>query len=284
MAEKSRPVASVIVPAHDEERTIGRLLTGLTTPAEGRLLEVIVVANGCSDATAEHAAAFPGVQVVEIPEPSKHLAMRRGDSRATVFPRVYVDADVEIGARSILELVRTLDDGTVHACSPTRQNALDGVTLPTRWFYDVWDELPQIREGLFGRGVIAVSEVGHRRFAQAPAAMADDLVLSELFTPEERAVVESATVVVRPARTIPDLIRRRVRVRTGNAQADEGRLRSPGARTTPGVLVDIGVRRPHLIPKLPVFISVGLIASWRAHRAVRRGDYSTWLRDESSRA
>lgn len=284
MSDEPRPIASVIVPAHNEERTIGRLLTGLTTPAEGQHLEVIVVANGCSDATAQRAAAFPGVQVVEIAEPSKHLAMRRGSSRASVLPRVYVDADVEIDARSVLELVRTLDGGTVLACSPARRHALTRVTLPTRWYYDVWQELPQVRKGLFGRGVIALSEAGHRRFDQAPVAMADDLIISELFTPDERAVVESATVVVHPARTMRDLVRRRVRVHTGNAQADERQWRSPGARTTPAALVDIVLRRPDLIPKIPVFVAVGAIASWRARRAVQRGDYSTWLRDESSRA
>lgn len=238
--------ASVIVPAHDEERSIGRLLRGLTTPVGERTLEIVVVPNGCTDATAERAAAVPGVQVVEIAEPSKHVAMRRGSAHATVFPRVYVAADVEIGAESVLRLVDTLDEGTVHACGPRRQDALEGVTPLVRWYHDVWSELPQVRQGLFGRGVIALSEEGHRRFEQAPAAMADDLVISELFSPDERTVVGSADVVVRPARTVTDLVRRRVRVRTGNAQADDRRWRGPGSRTTPATLADIVRRRPDL--------------------------------------
>ena len=278
------PVASVIVPAHDEERSIGRLLTGLTARADGRSLEVIVVPNGCSDATAERAAAFPGVQVVEIAEASKHLAMRRGSARASVFPRVYIDGDVEIDAESVLQLVDALDDGTVHACGPGRRYALDGVTRPARWYYDVWMELPQVQEGLFGRGVIALSQEGHRRFEQAPIAMGDDLVISELFAPGERRVVGSAAVVVHPARTLPDLVRRRVRVRTGNAQADAHRWRADESRTRPATLVDIARRRPDLAVKVPLFVAVAALASWRAQRAVRRGDFSTWMRDESSRA
>lgn len=284
MSDDRSPIASVIVSAHNEERSIGRLLTGLTEAEGEQPLEVIVVPNGCTDATAERAAAFPGVQVVEVPEPSKQVAMRRGSARATVFPRIYVDADVEIDVRSVRHLVDALRPGTVHACSPGRRQELSGVTRAARWYYDVWQELPQVRDGLFGRGVIALSEVGHRRFEQAPPAMADDLVISELFAPDERAVVESATVVVHPARTLPDLVRRRVRVRTGNAQADAGRWRGAGSRTRPATLVAIMRRRPDLVPKVPLFVGVAAVASWRAQRAVRRGDFSTWLRDEGSRA
>lgn len=284
MSDDSHPAASVIVPAHDEARSIGRLLASLTAPVGERTLEVIVVPNGCSDSTAETAASYPGVQVVEIPEASKHLAMRRGSIRASTFPRVYVDADVEIDAESVLQLADAVRTGAVHACGPRRVDALEGATRLTRWYYDVWRELPQVRDGLFGRGVIALSEVGHRRFEQAPAAMADDLVISELFAPDERAVVESATVVVRPARKVHDLVRRRIRVRTGNAQADSRRWRGVGSRTRPSTLLDIARRRPDLAAKIPVFVAVAAVASWRAQRAVRRGDFSTWLRDESSRA
>lgn len=283
MSADVRPEASVIVPAHDEEGGIGRLLTGLTASVPGRPLEVIVVPNGCSDATGERAASFPGVRVVEIAEASKHLAMRRGDAEATAFPRVYVDADVEIDAASVLRLTDALRSGQVHASGPRRHYPLEGVTRWARWYYDVWAELPQVREGLFGRGVIALSETGHRRLEAAPSAMADDLVISELFAPEERAVIPTATVVVHPARTVPDLLRRRVRVRTGNAQADDHRLRGATSRTRAITLLRIARRRPSLAPKVPVFLGLTAVAAWRARQAVRRGDFSTWLRDESSR-
>lgn len=283
MSDTARPIASVIVPAHDEERSIGRLLQGLTTAAGEQSLELIVVPNGCTDATAARAAAFPHVQVVEIPESSKRLAMRGGSAVATVFPRVYVDADVEIDAESVLRLVDALLSGTVHACGPSRHYELDGVSRLARWYYDVWQELPQAREGLFGRGVIALSEEGQRRFEGAAEAMADDLLISELFSPEERRVVETASVVVHPARTLPALLRRRVRVRTGNAQADAGRWRSASARTRPATLVGLVRRRPSLALKMPVFLAVAALSSCRARRAVRRGDFTSWLRDESSR-
>ncbi|MGC5616760.1 glycosyltransferase [Georgenia sp. Z1491] len=278
------PAASVIVPAHDEERSIGRLLTGLTASADGRRLEVVVVCNGCTDATAERAADFPGVTVVEIPQPSKHLAMRAGSEVASVYPRVYVDADVEIGADAVLRLADAVRTGPLLARAPGRRVPLDGVGLLARSYYEVWQELPQVREGLFGRGVIALSEEGHRRYAELPPAMSDDLVISELCAPHERGVDESVTVVVRPPRTVRDLLRRRIRVRTGNAQADAGRLRRADSRTRPAELLRLVRRRPALAPRVPVFVAVTGLAAWRARAAVRRGDFNTWLRDESSRA
>ena len=94
----------------------------------------------------------------------------------------------------------------------------------------------------------------------------------------------SVTVVVHPPRTLRDLVRRRVRVRTGNAQADIGGLRRAGSRTRPTELLRLVRRRPGLAARLPVFLAVTGVAAWRARAAIRRGDFSSWLRDESSRA
>jgi hypothetical protein len=38
-----------------------------------------------------------------------------------------------------------------------------------------------------------------------------------------------------------------------------------------------------MAPRLAIFLSVTVLARLRAGRMVARGDYSTWLRDESSR-
>jgi hypothetical protein len=43
-------------------------------------------------------------------------------------------------------------------------------------------------------------------------------------------------------------------------------------------------REPRLAPRMPVFLAAALIARRRARAAVSSGDFSTWLRDESSRA
>ncbi|MDQ1577463.1 MAG: hypothetical protein QOE21_150, partial [Microbacteriaceae bacterium] len=87
---------SVIIPAHNEASVIERTLRPLADVANRGQLEVVVVCNGCTDETAELARNFTGVTVVEIDEASKSLALNVGDEAATVWPRMYLDADVEI--------------------------------------------------------------------------------------------------------------------------------------------------------------------------------------------
>lgn len=278
--DAARPVASVVVPAHDEERAIGRLLDALcVTPG---LLEVVVACNGCTDGTAEVARRYP-VTVLDLPEPSKSGALRAGDRAAVAFPRVYLDADVEITADGVARLAAAVGPGGVAVAAPGRTMPRTGVSLPVRWYYDVWEALPAVRSGLFGRGVLALSEDGARRVAALPDMMADDLVLSEAFAPAERTVLHDVAVVVHPARTLRDLVRRRARVTTGNVQADRAGLRGAEARTSLGDLRQVVRERPGLALRMPVFLGVVLAGRLRSRAAVRAGDFTTWERDASSR-
>ncbi|GAA3398388.1 glycosyltransferase family 2 protein [Streptomyces roseoviridis] len=288
---------SIVIPAHNEERTLGRLLDGLLAdlpdgPAEGEF-DLVVVCNGCTDGTARVAASYgPRVRVVETPVPSKHEALRLGDAHAHGFPRIYVDADVELGAADARALTAALrGPGAVLAAAPDRELPMTGCSWPVRAYYRVWQRLPAVRDGLFGRGVIAVSGEGHARLAALPPLMADDLAASLAFAPAERTVVPSARVVVRPPRTWPDLIRRRVRAATSTAQLEAHQDRSapagtpapPSARTGLGDLAALLRADPTLLPALVVFLTAALVARRGARRAVRSGDFATWLRDESSR-
>lgn len=278
-------LASIVIPAHDEERGIGRLLSGLVSPDRPGEFQVVVVCNGCTDATAQVAAGFgPDVQVVELAEPSKRAAQRVGDATVTAYPRLFVDADVELSATAARRLADAVRDGPVLAAAPARTVPRDGVSLPVRWFYDVWERLPNVQSALYGRGVVALSEAGNERVRALPALMGDDLVMSEAFAPAEKAVVDGAQVVVHPPKRLRDLYRRRVRAATGNAQADREGLRGPGASTSPKALLAVMRAEPATILRMPVFVGVSLAAGFGARRAVRRGDFDTWRRDESSRA
>jgi glycosyltransferase involved in cell wall biosynthesis len=275
---------SVVIAAHNEESTIGRLLTALLSGAEPGEFEIYVVCNGCTDATAEVAGRYGvDVHVVELPEPSKRAALKAGDAAATSFPRLYVDADVELTTSDLRALRAALDTDGLLAASPVRDLRMDGVPLLVRGYYAVWQQLPHVRSGLFGRGAIAVSERGHRNIADLSQVMSDDLAFSEAFTPGERLVASDATVVVWPPRTLGDLVRRRVRVNTGNAEVDLGDGRSPEAQTSWADLAMVVRERPSLLVCIPIFMGVAVAAKIGARRRVRAGDFNTWLRDESSR-
>ncbi|MEW2358221.1 glycosyltransferase family 2 protein [Spirillospora sp. NPDC029432] len=274
---------SIVIPAHDEERVLGRLLRGLLESARPGELDIVVVPNGCADATADVAASFgAAVRVVETPEASKAAALRLGDAAARRFPRLYVDADVELRTRDVRALAAALEHPGTLAAAPARRLAMTGRPWPVRAYYAVWTRLPEIRRGLFGRGVIAVGTEGHARLAALPRVTADDLAASLAFAPAERAVVGTAEVVVHPPRTFGDLLRRRQRAAAGTDQLEAAGLDQPGgsARTGTADLAAIARREPWLLPHLAVFLAVAVIARRRAARA---GSAAGWQRDESSR-
>ncbi|WP_251838704.1 glycosyltransferase [Oceanitalea stevensii] len=275
-------LGSVVVPAHDEAAVIGRLLLALRSG--GPDLEVVVVANGCTDATAEVARGVPGVRVLETPVPSKMHALALGDGHASRFPRFYVDADVVIGADGIGELAAALQAPGVHAVGPARHLDLAASSWLVRAYYSVWCQLPGVQRELYGRGVIGVDEAGHRRLAGWRDTMADDLLTAMSFASEELRVVPTAEVVIRAPREYGDLLRRRVRAMTGNRRLARDPAAPPlrGAGGGVPTMAALIRRDARLLPAVAVFLGTAILARARARWALARGS-TTWLRDESSR-
>ncbi|MFF3442166.1 glycosyltransferase [Streptosporangium sp. NPDC002721] len=225
------PLVSVVVPAHNEEAVIATGLSRLLAGTEPGEFDVVVVANACSDGTAE-AAGRAGVRVLETPVAGKANALRLGDEACRTFPRVYLDADVELGAASVRALVAAAGRPGVLACAPVPVCDLDGVGWMARRLHRVHDQLIAPFRALAGAGVYVLTEQGHGRVFPMPDVISDDGWVHGAFAPHERVVVPEAGSLVRPARTVAAHLRRRVRVRMGNRQlaalgrtAAEGRLR-----------------------------------------------------------
>ncbi|MGH2899479.1 MAG: glycosyltransferase, partial [Solirubrobacteraceae bacterium] len=100
---------TVIIPAHDEEAVIGACLTSLVHQDIATDVQVVVVANGCRDATAAVAQGFGpalrrrgfSVDFCEIVEPSKPTALNIADSLSRHGDRVYLDADVDLSSNAL---------------------------------------------------------------------------------------------------------------------------------------------------------------------------------------
>jgi glycosyltransferase involved in cell wall biosynthesis len=82
-------VISVVVPAHQEEAWIGRTLEALVAATP---FEVVVVANGCTDATAAVARAR-GARTIEIPVAGVSRARNLGARTAAGDVLLFLDAD-----------------------------------------------------------------------------------------------------------------------------------------------------------------------------------------------
>jgi hypothetical protein len=278
-------VTSVVIPAHNESAVIGRLLDALTADARPDEFDIIVVCNGCTDDTSGVAHAHaPQARVIELTEPSKRLALMKGDATAVSFPRLYVDADVILDTAGARALVDALSEPGLLAVAPRRQDALDQCSPAVRAYYRVWTRLPAVQEGLYGRGVIAVSEQGYERIASRPDVLGYDLHVHTQFAPSERRIVAQATSIVYAPRTLPDLLQRRTRAAQGNAQLrKQTGGRSDTTESSVRELARLASREPRLWPGLAVFSWVTLVARRRARKADRSGQPATWLRDESTR-
>lgn len=280
LAAKEGPQLSVVVPAWNEAAVITRCLRGLTEEANPGELEVVVVCNGCTDDTATLAARFgPPVRVLETPVGSKARALNLGDAAATAFPRVYVDADVELDTAALRALVAPLKAGSAMAGAPAGSLDVTGTSRLVRAYCRVWAALPQSRNGLAGRGVYALSEAGHERLGGFPDVIADDLLVHRVFPPPDGVTVHE--VVARPhaARTVRDLVRRKTRVFAGNRQLVTSGLTTDGGGRLRALLAAVRWD-PLALPAVPVYLAVNSLAKLR----VRAGrGFSTWLREDASR-
>jgi glycosyltransferase involved in cell wall biosynthesis len=274
-----RPELSVVIPAHDEERVLPRLLEGL---ADDRL-EVIVVANGCRDATADVARAA-GVRVVEVAEGSKVVALNAGDAAATVFPRAYVDADIEVDAAALLAVAERLRRGPELVASPRLRLDLSDATWPVRAYYAVWELSSFRRRGHIGSGIYALSADGRARFAEFPAVIGDDRFVQGRFAPAERATVDEAEFVVRPPRTVGALLARGARIAAGNRELQRLGLagHAPTRGSSFGELLAVVARRPTLWGAFLIYVAIQLRTAALAERKLRADD-RLWDRDETSR-
>lgn len=274
-------MVSVIIAAHDEEAVIERCLGALHRG--GTPVQIIVSANGCTDATAELARSLNAV-VVERTEAGKAGALNAAEKVATSFPRVYLDADILVPRGGIAALAGALDDASgVLATMPRRRVNTAGRPWAVRAYFRINQQLPVFRSGLFGRGLIVLSEAGRRRFDEFPDMIADDLFLDGQFSAEEKLEVSAVEAVVEAPWTTVDLLNRLVRVRRGNAQMRRA-VAEHGAR---GVrppdrwswLRDVLLTDLRLAPAAAAYVVITVIAGVRARRTPHGG----WGRDASTR-
>jgi glycosyltransferase involved in cell wall biosynthesis len=274
------PRASIVIPAHDEERNLGALLDVLTGAAEPGELEIVVVCNGCTDRTADIAARYDGVTVVEVPEPSKTGALNAGDGVATAFPRIYLDADVEITLASLRSVIAALRTGAL-AAAPLPVVDTAGCSWGARAYYEIFSRLGYVRRHVVGSGFYGLSEDGRRRFGAFPDLIADDGFVHSRFAHAERINPPGATFTIRAPRTLRSIYRRRIRIVAGLMQ-----LRQHGTPLVapPPSWRDVVRTRPGLAWAAAVYAGVNAAAAVQARRLMRSGGPTTWNRDETSRS
>jgi hypothetical protein len=276
-----RQRGAVIVPAYDEATVIKRTLAPLSRAAVEGFIELIVVCNGCTDKTADVARSIPGVRVLELEQGSKPAALNAGDEVATLWPRLYLDADVQISAEAVLAVLDRLAQGDVLVASPDSRYDWRSASALVRSYYRARNRIRQHKSAMWCAGAYGLNEKGHARFGVFPAIIGDDLYVDTRFDAYEKAVVPTDPSVRKTpadARNLLAILRRHHR---GGAEllarehGSDRRVRDTGLDTAVAVVATI--RGPRSAVDAAVFLGMALGA-----RCSYPGS-EVWERDESSR-
>jgi len=272
------PVVSVIIPACNEGRYIGTCLKAVLSsdPLPKHSLEVIVVANGCTDDTVAIAKRFSGMaeprgwrlRVLDLPKGDKIMALNAGDERAIGSIRVYLDADVVVSPDLLAELTAELAIPRARFATGTPQ-----IEVPDNWaiaqYARFWQRLPYVRMGAPGFGIYAVNTDGRARWCMFPDVIADDTFVRVNFAPSERIQVD-ATYRWPMVNSLARLLRVRRRQDQGTAQI---------AAQFPHLIINEGKPAPILSPLIKADpLGFAVYAAISAAVRLTRGARADWAR------
>lgn len=280
------PRASIIIPAHNESAVIGRSLELLLRDAADGEFDIIVVCNGCTDDTFAVASNFaPRVRVENLSTPGKTGALNRGDEIATTFPRVYLDADIDLSTDHVRRLIATLDTPEPRVAAPKSHMHTGDRPWFIRSFYRAWQRTEFMQSNAVGNGVYAMNAAGRARFDTFPNITADDLFVYALFSQDERICPKDVKAGLHTPMRLADLFRVRRRVYYGNAEMarTENAPADPSNSRNSAVSLLRASKTPKELFDAVVYLGVNTAAKVSAKRQLRSKRPPAWDRDLSSR-
>lgn len=189
---------SILIPAHNEAEYLPACLDALlaSDPVAGDV-QVVVIANGCTDATADIARGYAksaaqkswALDVLDLKQGGKLLAWNAGEDAATGAALIYLDADVVVSPLVIAQITASLRTGQPRYASGHANVTLSGKDAVTRYFTRFWMTTPFMTNGVPGFGVFAMNRAGRARWGQWPDIISDDTFARLNFAPDERISV-----------------------------------------------------------------------------------------------
>lgn len=274
---------SIIIPAHNEEAVIERTLRGVLADRVEDL-EIVVVVNATTDRTAEIARSIdPRITVIETETPGKTNALNLGEQSLTSFPRIFLDADIELKPGTVRALLAAC--GKPHPIvSPVPTYDMTGCSFGMRLFMQGESFNHYFGRGApNGSGCFTLTESARHRWAGFPNIVADDGFVHGHFKPDETRTVEGTQAIVKPPRDLTSMVRVRARVRRGTYEFARlyPHLVANHESQVGGVLKRMLVR-PWAWPALAVYAWVRIRERQLAKAQIAAGE-TGWGRDETAR-
>ena len=279
---------TVIIPAHDEAAVIGRCLDCLFAGAPvAPGMQVIVVANGCGDATAEFARGhLPKVRVIELERGSKTGAINAGIAAANHGALVVLDADVLCSYACARALIEAVTEPGIMVAAPAIRLDTATASAAVRAYYRVWERQPYARAAKGGAGCYALSPEASARIGEFPDVIADDIWLHTRFDDAERKLVTHDSdgnpvfTTVFPPRTLTGQVRVEARRQIGTAQvAREHSARESATAGGISTALNGGAKLQDVAVFAAIKLAGRLLARWR----ILRGRGGEWTRDGTTR-
>jgi glycosyltransferase involved in cell wall biosynthesis len=275
---------SVVIPAHNEAGVIVRCLRALIGDAPADALpEVVVVCNGCSDDTAHLARAVsPHIQVIELAQGSKPLALNTGNAAAKATPRFFLDADIVTRFADLAAVAGKLRDCEAQAGAPQLIVDTTDASGAVKAYYRVWCALPYVTDAMIGSGLYGLSAKGLARVGRFPDIISDDGFVRSCFTAQERCSVRADArgqpvgFTMFPPRNLRSLLSIEIRRRAGVEELRRMGLLGGGGR-------DNSLAQILTCTARPADIAVYLFVKLWARLFLKLRGAGQWRRDESSR-
>ena len=221
------PTVSVIIPVHNGCRFVEKKLESvlaLDYPRE--LLEVIVVADGCTDETEALVQRFHHgpLRLISIPRSGKPAALNAGVSRASGEVLLMTDVRQQLHPESLRKMAACFEDsevGVVSGAVVLREGtSQDEADIRLYWRYESWirEKLSEI-DSMFG-ATGPFYAIRRNLFVPLP----DDILLDDVYLPM-MAFLRGYRLIVEPAARATDYpmtsareFGRKVRTLGGNYQ------------------------------------------------------------------
>lgn len=110
------PKISLVIPAYNEEKYLGKCLEHAIKNSDGKFSEIIVIDNASTDNTAKIASSFPGVRVVREDKKGLTKARQRGFIEAKGDIIAFVDADTQLPKGWIDSVIKEFERDKNLAC------------------------------------------------------------------------------------------------------------------------------------------------------------------------
>jgi glycosyltransferase involved in cell wall biosynthesis len=277
---------SLVIPAHNEREVLHATLEAVVNQDFDGEIDIVVVANGCTDDTVDVARSFQtsarrrgrSLTVCELAASSKPAALNHGDQEKRFDCTMYLDADVVLSSNAIDRVYHALHGHTPVPIAAPRLEVAPSRSRVTRSYGRVWSRIPYIERRVRGVGCYAVSAPGRSRWQKYPDLMADDRFARLHFRADEQKLVQGASYSWPLPEGARELVRVRARWLLGNdelrrARPDLSRNEDPRYE---GLFGFVAIH-PWLWPDVLVFVGVYGFALARMALKRRKGD-RTWDR------